>query len=205
MLQVVFIPVIICDIIHRRYLWLRCLRRDSAAARFLGLRVRIPPGAWMSVSCECCVLSGRGLCVGLITRPEESYRVWCVWVWSCSLDNDKALANRGLSSHTKMSCFMRSYVEHISFSYGLNINVILQDWLHELLLIITFLFPLTSHSDWCINWLMILNSNQLPTLNVTFYKQIYFKLIKHCFYKYSLSKPCWNITHILLSLLQLGR
>jgi hypothetical protein len=26
----------------------------------------------------CCALSGRGLCVGLITRPEESYRVWCV-------------------------------------------------------------------------------------------------------------------------------
>jgi hypothetical protein len=24
------------------------------------------------------VLSGRGLCDGLITRPEESYRVWCV-------------------------------------------------------------------------------------------------------------------------------
>jgi len=22
------------------------------------------------------VLSGRGLCVGLITRPEDSYRVW---------------------------------------------------------------------------------------------------------------------------------
>jgi hypothetical protein len=27
---------------------------------------------------ECCVLSGRGCCVGLITRPKESYRVWCV-------------------------------------------------------------------------------------------------------------------------------
>jgi len=27
----------------------------------------------MSVCCGCCVLSGRGLCVGLITRPEESY------------------------------------------------------------------------------------------------------------------------------------
>jgi len=26
------------------------------------------------------VLSGRGLCVGLITRPEESYRLWCVVV-----------------------------------------------------------------------------------------------------------------------------
>jgi len=29
-------------------------------------------GAWRSVSCECCVLSGRGVCVCLITRPEES-------------------------------------------------------------------------------------------------------------------------------------
>jgi hypothetical protein len=27
----------------------------------------------MSVSCDCCVLSGRGLYVGLITRPEESH------------------------------------------------------------------------------------------------------------------------------------
>ena len=35
--------------------------------------VRIPPGAWMFVCCECCVLSGRGLCDKLITRPEESY------------------------------------------------------------------------------------------------------------------------------------
>jgi hypothetical protein len=25
----------------------------------------------MSVFCECCVLSGRGLCDGLITRPEN--------------------------------------------------------------------------------------------------------------------------------------
>jgi hypothetical protein len=32
----------------------------------------------MSVSCECCVMSGRGLCDELITRPEESYRMWCV-------------------------------------------------------------------------------------------------------------------------------
>jgi hypothetical protein len=30
----------------------------SSAARLLGLRVRIPSGAWISVSCECCVLSG---------------------------------------------------------------------------------------------------------------------------------------------------
>jgi len=44
------------------------------------LWVLIPPGAWMFVCCECCVLSGRGHCDELITRPEESYRLWCVVV-----------------------------------------------------------------------------------------------------------------------------
>ena len=34
----------------------------------------------MNVCCECCVLSGRGLCDELITHPEESYRLWCVVV-----------------------------------------------------------------------------------------------------------------------------
>jgi len=29
----------------------------------------------MSASCECCVLSGRGLCVGLITPLEDAHRV----------------------------------------------------------------------------------------------------------------------------------
>jgi hypothetical protein len=57
--------------------WPRGLRRGSTAARLLGLWVRIPPRARMSVCCECCVLSGRGLCDGVITRPEESYRLWC--------------------------------------------------------------------------------------------------------------------------------
>jgi hypothetical protein len=47
------------------------LKRESSAARLLEMRIRIPTGAWMSVSYECCVLSGRGLCVGLITRPES--------------------------------------------------------------------------------------------------------------------------------------
>jgi len=50
----------------------------SVAARLLTLWVRIPPGTWICVCCECCVLSGRGLCDELITRPEESYRLWCV-------------------------------------------------------------------------------------------------------------------------------
>ena len=40
--------------------------------------------AWMDICCERCVLSGRGLCDGLITRPEKSYRLWCVVV--CDLE-----------------------------------------------------------------------------------------------------------------------
>ena len=37
-----------------------------------------PTEAWIFFCCECRVLSGRGLCDELITRPEESYRLWCV-------------------------------------------------------------------------------------------------------------------------------
>ena len=67
----------ICDICRSQ--WSRGLRRRSAASRLLRLWVRILPGG-MDVCCECCVLSGRGLCDGLITRPEESYRLWRVVV-----------------------------------------------------------------------------------------------------------------------------
>ena len=48
----------------------RCLRRTSAAARLPRLWVRIPPGAWMSVYCKCCVMSGRGL----LGRADHSSR-----------------------------------------------------------------------------------------------------------------------------------
>jgi len=68
-----------------------------AADSLLGLRVRIPPGAWRSVCCESCVLSGRGLCDELITRPEEAYQLWCVvvCVWSRILVNEEALTHWG--------------------------------------------------------------------------------------------------------------
>jgi hypothetical protein len=63
---------------RRRSQWPRGLRLGSTSARLLELCVRIPPRAWMSVCCECCVLSGRGFWDELVPRPEESYRVWCV-------------------------------------------------------------------------------------------------------------------------------
>jgi len=58
------------------------------------------------------VLSGRGLCVGLITRPEESYRVWCVWVWSWILYNEDALNKWGLLVMVKNT--------PLSFNFNLN-------------------------------------------------------------------------------------
>ena len=67
--------------------WPCGLRRRSAAARLLRLWVRIPPGAWMFVCYDCRMLSGRGLCDELITRPEESYRLWCVVV--CDLETSR--------------------------------------------------------------------------------------------------------------------
>ena len=67
--------------------WPRGLRRRSSAARLLRLWVRIPPRAWMFVCCECCVLSGTGLCDGFIARPNESYRMWRVVV--CDQETSK--------------------------------------------------------------------------------------------------------------------
>ena len=50
----------------------------------LGLQDRIPPGAWMSVSCECYVLSSSGLCNWLIPCLEESYYVCvCTCMHAC--------------------------------------------------------------------------------------------------------------------------
>jgi len=43
----------------------------------------------------CCVLSGRDLCVGLITRPELVLPSVCVWVWSWSLIMRRPWPTRG--------------------------------------------------------------------------------------------------------------
>jgi hypothetical protein len=67
--------------------WPSGLRRGSAADRLLGLLVRIPPGTWMCVYCECCVLSGRGVRDRPITSPEKSYRLCCVLV--CDLETSR--------------------------------------------------------------------------------------------------------------------
>jgi len=75
--------------------------RSKVCGRSLAGIVGSNPTGGMDICCECYVLSGRGLCVGLITRPEESYWLWCVWVWSWILDNKEVLAHYGLLRHGK--------------------------------------------------------------------------------------------------------
>ena len=77
------------------------------AAHLLRSWVPVPPGAWMFVCFECCVLSGRGLCDELITCPEEPYRLWCVVV--CDLEplrNEGDMTRVGSQRHKKKSCIL---------------------------------------------------------------------------------------------------
>jgi len=96
--------------------WLRSLRRRSAAAHLLRSWVRIPPGPWMFVSCECFILSGRGLCNELTTRPEESYRLWCVIVCDLeNLENEEAMTRVGSQRHNKKrNDYMRNFPKRLS-------------------------------------------------------------------------------------------
>jgi len=53
-------------------------------------------------------LSGRGLCDGLITRPEESYRLWRVVVCDQETSNKEAKARYGaVENTTTMGCNAR--------------------------------------------------------------------------------------------------
>ena len=75
--------------------------RIFTSVKIQWLRPGLNPQTWLPeasmlttrplVCCECCVLSGRGLCDEMITRPEESYRLWCVVV--CDLETTKILVN----------------------------------------------------------------------------------------------------------------
>jgi hypothetical protein len=70
---------------------------DLPPTSLLGLRVRIPHGAWMSDFCDYCVLSDRGLCDGPITRPEESCLTVCVCL-SVTMDARQWMSPRPLGA-----------------------------------------------------------------------------------------------------------
>jgi hypothetical protein len=99
--------------------------RIPVAARFkawtcgrllAGIVGSYPAGLWTCVYYECCVLSGRVLSVGLITRPEETYRV-CVLL----CDRESSIMRRpwhtsGCYSIKKKDC-SRSLLEIIALEH----------------------------------------------------------------------------------------
>jgi len=91
----------------------------------------------MFVCCECCVLSGRGLCEKLITRPEESYRLWFVVVCDLeNLKNEEAITRVGPGRHKKeyplhvLSRFT-AYHQEVLFCIYINwhMSCVYVDWL----------------------------------------------------------------------------
>ena len=69
----------------------------------------------MSVSCECWVLSGKRS----LRRTDHSSGVWCVWVWSWSLDFEKTLNPRGCCNIKKEKALFllwHSYLRHCATS-----------------------------------------------------------------------------------------
>jgi len=121
----------------------RGLGNRSSATRLMRLWVRIPAGAWIFVCCECRVLSGRGLCDELITRPEESCRMWCVVV--CDLETSwvrKLWPTGGCLAKDKQTDRPHMKIRRLRFAcwiakatdtrpkYVTIFSVPLQQWLH---------------------------------------------------------------------------
>jgi len=71
----------------------------------------------MFVCCECWVLLGRGLCDELITRPEESYRLWCVV--ECDLETSRmrrpwpALGRSAIGEKIYIQCVFKPYPANV--------------------------------------------------------------------------------------------
>jgi hypothetical protein len=77
----------------------------------------------MFIYCECCVSSGRGLCDELITRPEESYGLWCVVL--CDLETSRmqrpwsAFGRNatGKTPHGAVSLFVIRLINYIFYGH----------------------------------------------------------------------------------------
>jgi hypothetical protein len=88
--------------------------------------------AWMFVCCECCVKWSRCLCDELITRPEESYRLWCVvcdletsWIRKPWPTGDCHAKNKHTSSaavgKNMATCFTARNTDHIKYEDRLSV------------------------------------------------------------------------------------
>jgi hypothetical protein len=73
------------------------------------------------------VLSGRGLCDGLITRPEESYRLWRVVVCDqeTSKDEEAKARHRAGENTTIVGCNVRETNIQTCHRYATGFPIIL--------------------------------------------------------------------------------
>jgi hypothetical protein len=71
---------------------------------------------------DVCLLSGRGLCDELITRSEESYRLWCVVV--CDLETTKILVNEEEAKAPKGTVAPRKKMHSITQNLEVKIYVV---------------------------------------------------------------------------------
>jgi len=95
--------------LNRRSQWARGLSRSSTAARLLRLWVRIPPGAWIFVCCECWLLSGKRSLrrIDHLSRGVLPTVVRCC-VWSRNPENEEAKARyRAVKVQSHMGCNAR--------------------------------------------------------------------------------------------------
>ena len=102
---------------------------------------------WMSLSCECCALLGRGLWNEPIPCPGESYRLWCVLV--CDLKTSTMRR-----PWPALGCCAREQWVHKTFIYHINayfsrFELIQRAWSH--MITCNKLF-------YCISVLRIINS-----------------------------------------------
>jgi len=77
----------------------------------------------MFVCCESFVLSGRGLCDGLIPRPKKSYRLWCVVV--CDLETSWMRRSRPTGdcrAKSKQTYRFKSSLQNLTFLLSDNRN-----------------------------------------------------------------------------------
>jgi hypothetical protein len=103
----------IANIFMSRFQRPRGFKPGFAATRLLRSWFRIPQG-----ECECFVLSGGGLCDERITRPVESYQLWCVVV--CDLETSRIrrpMPPLGTRHHRKKYTFMKKYHKILFFQH----------------------------------------------------------------------------------------
>jgi hypothetical protein len=97
----------------------RRLRRRSSSARWLGLRVRVLQGAWMSVSRECCMFvryrSLRRADPSFRGSPTECGVSNCLW--SRNLYSEAALVQVGPLRHKKKCSWVSAVVVVVHFKF----------------------------------------------------------------------------------------